>query len=248
MQVLRKNVDGLHVGPVCELIADFPLQRREQQPFPGVVAGQPHLLGGGSAAPDESVPHGKLCLALRGDERYLQKFLPLAPVDGQDAVGRHFGHRLLIIVVHAVHAVFFLGGFGFDHALPKQHFADFLAKRRVVADLLGQDVPRARQSVVRGRHFLFGVDVLFRFGLHVPLGQLQQQPQGQGFQAPFLGDGGAGAALGPEGAVNILQLGQGLGLLQGQGQLVRQHALFLQGLYDFLPALFQIAQIFQAFR
>ena len=68
MQVLREYVDGLHVGPVGQFIADFPLQGGEQEPLPRVVAGQSHLLGGGGVAPDEGVPNRQLRLALRGDE------------------------------------------------------------------------------------------------------------------------------------------------------------------------------------
>ena len=44
VQVLGEDLDGLHVGPVGQLIADLPLQGGEQQPVPGVLAGHRHLL------------------------------------------------------------------------------------------------------------------------------------------------------------------------------------------------------------
>ena len=248
VQVLGKHPDGLLVGPVGELIADFPLQRGEEQAFPGVRAGQGHLVGGLAAGAHKGLVHFPHAQFIVDFQRYLQEFFPFAAVDGQDAVGRHAGNRLGIIVVHAVHTVFFLGGLGFDNTLAQQQGAQGLAHRRVIADGFGDDVPGAGQRRFGVRHFLAGIHVLFRFFFRVGLGQLQQQPQGQRLQPPLLGDGGPGAALGPVWAVQILQLGQGLGPAQLVLQFVCQHVHIRQGFFDFLAAFVQIAQVFQPLR
>ena len=49
MQILGEHPDSGHVGAVCEFISDFPLHGGEEQPLPGVLAGQLHLPGSQAA-------------------------------------------------------------------------------------------------------------------------------------------------------------------------------------------------------
>ena len=68
----------------------------------------------------------------------------------------------------------------------------------------------------------------------------------QGREPLLLRHGGAGAALGLIGAVEILELGEGLGRVDGLRKLLRELALLLDGALDRLLALLQIAQIGEA--
>ena len=247
MQVLGKDPDGLDVGPVGQLVADLPLQGGKEQPLPGVLAGGLHLAGGGGAGADAAALHLGHRLFLRGQEVHLQELLPLAPVHRQNPVGGHAGHRLPVIIIHGVDAVLFLGGLGFHHALPQQQLPQDLPQGGVVADGFRQDVPGPGQSGLGVGHLLLRIHIFRGLGFRIPLGQMHHQPQGQGLQPPLLGDGGPGAALRPEGAVDILQLGEGGGFGQIRPQLLGEDALIRQGLFNFPAALVQIPQIIQPF-
>ena len=52
MEILAEYADSLHVRPVRQFIADFPLQRGENQPFPCVLACQRHLFRRRAGSPD----------------------------------------------------------------------------------------------------------------------------------------------------------------------------------------------------
>ena len=69
---------------------------------------------------------------------------------------------------------------------------------------------------------------------------------GQRLEALFLGDGGPGAALGPEGQIDVLEHGHRLGGVDLRLQFVRQELALAQGLEDGLAALVQLGELLQA--
>ena len=122
------------------------------------------------------------------------------------------------VVVHAVNAVFVLGLFRFQHAGTESQLPQFLARVRVVAELLGQNIPSALQRVLDRFNALVRLkerlrDLFRRFFLFI----LHQKLQGQRFQSLFLGDGSAGAAFGAEGTVKVFQFRQRRGSRQFGG-------------------------------
>ena len=186
-------------------------------------------------------------LLLRRLQGHLQEFFPLAPVHRQDPVARHVPYRLRVLVVHAVDAVFLFGRRGAQDAFAHQHLPQFLAQARIVADGLGNDVPRSGQCALRIRHFFFRVDIPCGFLRRNPPRLLQHQPHCQRLQPAFLCNGRAGPALRPVRAVQVLQLTGRLRLCELLRQIFRQHTLLCQALLDLFPALVQVPQILQPF-
>ena len=248
VQILRKNLDGRNVRPVRQLVPNLPLKGWENQPFPRVAAGFRHLGRNRAAAAHIRPPDALQGLLLRNLKRDLQIFFPLAPVHRQNPVGRHAPHRLPEVVVHAVNAVLFLRRFGHQHAFPHHHPAQRLPDVRVVADGLGQNVPRSGQGALRVRHFLFRVDVFPGLRHGIPVRILHHQPKRQRFQSPFLRHGGPRPPLRPVRPVKVLQLAQRPRRRQFSFQLLRQHVLLRQALADLLPPLVQVPQVFKPLR
>ena len=247
VQVFAEHLNGAGAGAFGQIGADLPLDAGLKQAVPRVLRGQSHLSGGHAAGADERLFHHAHAIVPVQAKRYLEKALALAPVHGQHAVGGQVARLLGKIVVGGVDAVLLAGVFALQHAGAHGQRAQGLAHVGVVAHLLGQDVARALEGVLRRLHALFGV--------HKGLGQLlrrapgfvlHQQRQCQRLQPLFPRDGGAGAALGTEGAVEVLQLGQGGGLLQPVGKLIGEIPLLLQSGGDLAPALVQPAQVLQA--
>ena len=247
MQVVAEHLDRADVGPVGQVVPDFPFQGWEHQPFPGVRAGFCHLLRRGSIVPHKGLADRILGLFFRRLQGHLQELFPLAPVHRQNAVRRNAPHRLPEVVIHAVYAVFLFGCLAVQDAFPVQQRPQFLPDLRAVAHGFRQDIPCPGQCRLRVRHFFFLINILGC--LHCGISRLlQHQPQGQGFQSPFLCHGCPGPAFRPEGTVNIFQFAEGYGLCQLRLQFIGHHALFFQRRRDFLPALFQVPQVFQPFR
>ncbi len=152
------------------------------------------------------------------------------------------------LIIHAVDAVLVLGFAAFDAAAAVTQGTQGLAGIRIVAHLLRQDVPGPLQGFLGCGDALFLIDegqsqILGRAGFDV----LHQQLKGQGFQSLFFGNGGTGAPLGPEGPINVLQLGQSGGSGQLGADLLGQVALLGQGVLNFGAALVQAPQVLEAF-
>ena len=172
-----------------------------------------------------------------------QEALALAAVQCQHTVAGYLVQRLCEVVILGVDAVLVLGLGAGDAAERTVVAAQFGAAGGIIGDSLGDDILRPGQRggcvgdlVVKVRSGgFFGVkrSVLF------------QNRVGQRLQAPGLGDAGAGLALGLIGAVDVLDLGQSLGLGQRGGQFGRHGPLLGDGGGDFLLALIEAAQIFQ---
>ena len=246
LQVLREHADRAHVGAVGQLAAHLALKRRKNQTIPRILRRHGYLRGGQRTGAHIALGDHAVGRFIGRGEGYLQKAFFFAAIDGQHAVIRHARHALGVGVIHAVYAVLLLGGAGGQHAVAHQQPAQHLAQRRVIADGFGDDIPRAGQGAFRIGHILFiiyiGRGQRFQRALE---GLLQKQCLRKAVQTALTGDGRARAALGTEGAVDILQFGQ-----RGRGgqccaQLVRQHLLLGKRLFYFHPALIQTAQVFQ---
>ena len=152
-------------------------------------------------------------------------------------------HRFRKIIVLGVNAVLLLGGLALHQAEGPVELAQLGPQGRVVAHLLGQDIPRARQGGLGVRHFLGYV--LFGLRPHVQPGVLGQQRLGQGLQPPGFGHAGPGLALWLIGAVKVLHLGQGFGRRQRPFQLFGHGALLGDDRRHLALALFQPPQVVQ---
>ena len=151
------------------------------------------------------------------------------------------------VIIQAVDAVLLRGGLGAELSLPGDLLLQTLAQAGVIADLLGNDVGGAGQGFFcRGNALFLVYIILCRILRCRAVSPLLEKKLGQRLQAFFLGHGGAGAALGLIGAVQILQLRQGLGSVNGLAQLLRQLALLLNGGEDGLPPLLQAPEILQS--
>ena len=150
------------------------------------------------------------------------------------------------IVVQTVHAVLLRCRTAHKLTLPTQQVSQSLADHGVIGNLLGNDVRSALEGIGHGVHALFQRKEvpggLLRPGAVSLLGKKQS---GQGLQALFPGCGGPGAALLLVGPVEVLHLRQGLGAVDGGGQLVGELSLLGDGFFHRFPALIQIAQILQ---
>ena len=117
--------------------------------------------------------------------------------------------------------------FGRQHALAGQQRAHPGAGFGVLGEAFGQNVPGSGQSGLGVGNIVIGVHITGGLDRGVA-GAEVQQPQGQGLQPSFAGLGGAGAALGTERQIHVLQPGQiGRG---GQGgvQIGGEQAAFFQ--------------------
>ena len=158
------------------------------------------------------------------------------------------GHGLGEIIVHPIDGillVLFDGG-AFEDGDPLHEPAENFPQVCIVGDHLGNDVGGPGQSLFCRIDALFGVYIIFC--QHSGLGKILSLPvelHCQRLQAFFLCHGSAGAALGPVGTVEVLQLRQGDGGIQGGGNFLRQLFLGLDGFADLLPALGEIPEILQ---
>ena len=144
-------------------------------------------------------------------------------------MGRGLGYRLFPFKIIPVFASFRL--FAGDDLRAKdspggKEVPQRSPGRRVFADPLGDDVPGAGQGLLGGGYGFFRIDKGSRLSQGILL-FLGEKDVGQGFQASFPGHRGPGAALRPEGEVNIFQDGHGL----------RSQDLFLQIIGEELPLL-----------
>ena len=147
-----------------------------------------------------------------------------------------------VVVIHFVHAgLFGIFRFGSDAALLLGQLADAASVVGIVGDDLGDDVGGTGQGGVGVGHFLGFV--------HIGGGQISQRTggllledqHGQGLQTALLGDDGAGASFGSEGAVQVLHFHHGFGVLDLGHQLGGHFFLLGNGTDDLLLFGLQIA-------
>ena len=184
-----------------------------------------------------------------------QDLLGLAAPHGQDPVPGRAAHGLRPVeVVAELGALLLLAlqDVGAHDAGVDEQPAHGRADAGVLAGDLGRDVPGAGQGGLGVGHVLAGVDEGGGAGGRIvarrPVrgqGRLLQQPQRQGLEAPLAGHGGAGAALGPERQVDILEGRQvGRGPDAGLQRVGQQFALG-QRLQDRAAPLVQLVQLLE---
>ena len=158
------------------------------------------------------------------------------------------GEGLFEIVVQAVDGVLLCRRLASEQGPLRDQLPQQAADRGVVGNPFGDDVRGAGQRLLDGGHALFLVYIIFCQFLRGRPGQrLGKERLGQGLQPLFLCHGGAGAAFGFIGAVQVLQGGQGLRRVDGLFQLFGELLLLGDGLFDSLLALLQAAQVAEAF-
>ena len=155
-QVGGEDLDGVVVAELAQLAADLALDRRAQQPLVAVLDGQAHLLG--SLRPRRLDPRGLDAAddgAVRRLDAHLQAAVLAPALERQPLVRLDRAQRGAEIVVDAV-AAFGVGLLArplADHeAVGGEPLPRSLPRRRIVADLLGDDVARAGQRSLDIRH------------------------------------------------------------------------------------------------
>ena len=269
-QVVAKDLDGHLLGVFAQAREQVALggQAELDAPGPGhaladqVVAG---ALGVAPAQVQGDLAFGQAGLAglwLHGlDQLGLEDFQRAAAEHRQRAVRRHAANGLVVFEIVAelgdLGVVLVLGFdlLGAQQAVFPQPFAQLLHQGRVFGPALGQDVAHTIEHGQRGREIGARLAVVQGGGrLAEGLGLLVRvqrgvckQLVGQRLDAEFLGDLSLGAALLLEGQVDVLQLLLGRRIGNGQAQRIGQLALLVDGLEHRAPAVFQLAQIAQAF-
>ena len=118
-----------------------------------------------------------------------------------------------------------------------------LADLSVVGYVLGDDVKRALQRLLRGVDLLLRVDEGCRHVDGVFPRFLRENGSRQRLQPLFTGNRGSGLALGLVGAVNVLDFGERGCLVQSGDNLVGQLACIFNGSKHLVPAFVQILKI-----
>ena len=248
LQIQREGVDRALGGRVGEVRADLTLQRRFDEPVVGVLTGGAQERHGGGAALDERAVYGAEGKVAVHRDADLQKALLLAAVERQHLMPLHARHGLDKVVVEPVDAVLLRRRRGAHEALLLEQRAQRFAEVRVVGDALGDDIAGTRERVVDALDALFRVDV--GLGEQVQVGQvlrLREDGVRQRLQPLLLRHGGAGAAFGLVGPVEVFDLRERLGVVDGGGELLGQLALLLDGRLDRLAPLLQRAEVGEAF-
>ena len=142
---------------------------------------------------------------------HLQHTLFFPAVHGKNAVGRHAFQRLAVIVILLVYAFSLSALFGNYGAEALSQTAYFLAVIGVVGNLLGNNIPRSLQSVLRTLNAFFRINKVKRrrLDVRVVIGAHFKNKLRQRLQPPLSGNACAGAPLGTVGTVNIVHLGDG---------------------------------------
>ena len=244
-EVFGKDPDGFLVGLFFRLQANLGLHRRRKEPFVAVLHGQLNLPGGRPFPLDEKMfqdPQRPL-FGRNGPED--KETLLFPPAQGQDPVGGRAGHGLFPVEIIPVFDPFLFptrDDFRPKHRLRGEIITHPGPGGFILADPFGDDVAGPGQGLFRRGHSLFGIDVGQSLGVEVQL-SLIKKAAGQRLQSFFPGDGGPGPAFGPEGQINILQDGQGLGGLDFLLQGLRELPSFFHGLENGIPALVQLQEL-----
>ena len=246
-QVHGEVLNSTCAGGVGKGGAGFTLHAGLDKAMPRILACCCHEVGGAAALPQRSAADDGESVLVGKLGAHLQKALFFTAVEGQHAVILHAAYAFAVVVVVLIDALFLLRRHGGQHAAACHGITQFCADGGVVGDVLGDDVGSACQGVLGGQNALFLVDVALR--QHRQLGQtltLCVKKVGKGLKTLFPCDGGAGAALLLIGTVHILHLGEGLGLLDGGGEVVGHLPLLGDGAGDLLFTLGKVAEILQA--
>ena len=194
--------------------------------------GKAHLVGGRVVAVDKLTLQGvEGGLVVVGQDVDAEHSLGLAAEEGKYAVRRRPHGMLFPVEPRLVFAGFLflvLDHFGTEHGTAPEKAADAVAGLGVFAHALGYDVACTGQCVFNAGDPFVGVDVACGHLFYVA-GVLLLQFVGQRLQAPLYGHGGAGAAFGFVGEVEVFELGHGGGGIDLRLQLGGELALLADG-------------------
>jgi hypothetical protein len=229
---------------------NFHFNRLAEQPLVTVLHRQTHLFGGGAFAGDKKRFDQFQRFFLGWIDPHHEQSFAFATTNGEHPMAGDFGDRFAPIEV----VLEFRGGllflecnFRFHHSFAPEQLAQFGARLGIVADALGENVARARQSGCHICHAFFRVDISQGLLVWVRRGLLVEEQVSQRFQPKLLGDGGAGAAFRPVRLENILQRRDRLGPGDGGLEFVREEIALGERFQDCLPALIQFRQAQEPF-
>ena len=249
-QIIGKKRNGPLAGAVKKIVPDLSFHAGRNQPFITVAqCGQNIFLGRAVLCFENQsgkIVEDQIC---RNGHAHFQKFFFFATVNGQHPVPRDFGHRFAVVVIRLINRRLFFGGFGRDHPVGHGKRAHPFTVIGVVGNIFRKNVHGPRESLLPRVHFFFRIHQ--RVGHFFQRGRiaffLRHQCFGQRRQSPVARHRSAGLALGTERTVNIVDFGNGLGIVNGIGDLRREFFLRGDQVLDFFPARFDIAQILQPF-
>ena len=160
VEIVAKHANGFVIGAAFQLEANLRLNRRIQEPLPGIVDREFELRRPIAAFAQNMPPHerdGAFRFHFDEEVEYVFRF---AAADGEHAVRRDGLRRLPVLVVHlelllVVHRVCDLATD--HHALVEYKLSQGLAQIGLFADPLGHDMARAFQRFLGSGHAEFGI-------------------------------------------------------------------------------------------
>ncbi|MPM55222.1 hypothetical protein SDC9_102015 [bioreactor metagenome] len=192
-KVHRKACNGSFSCPVGQSSPQLPLKGGENKPAVCVVAGWPDdFAQRESCKPDMGIDIPEAGCVVR-HKGHFEIVLSLAPVDGENPVGRNFCRGLFKVVIEAVYAVllFFCGSTqypGPDAA------AQPVTQGSVDREVLRDDVKCSGKGCYGVRQFLFGINIRGGKPLGGLTGRCRKQGSRKGFKPSLTGDSAPGCA------------------------------------------------------
>ncbi len=196
----------------------------EEESLAAVAGGEADLVGSGAAAGDGEAFDGVEGAVFRDGHAEHEEAFFFAAAHGEEAVAGNFGEGFAPFEVVAVFGgvvVRFLAceDLAGDGGFFLVDLADGAADGGVVGDSFGDDIAGTCEGFLGGLDAEFLLAVLteepdgFRGWVGGGIGLGGEKPLGEGFEAFFLCDGGAGAAFRAEGSEDVLEAGHGFRLV-----------------------------------
>ena len=227
-EVFAENADSLLLCIFGYRVAHFGLNRGRDKAFVSIVGRFTHKIGARAFTRGEHLTAEVIeDLFLVDLDLYRKDALLFASVDRQNTVRRHFGKRLVIIVIKSVNAV--LLGFRLRNEVARAigKFAYPLAEFGIIRNTLGNNILCAAERIGCGVYLLFGVKIVFSLGNYVNVLFLLKHKLGKGRKTCLRRNARTGAALGTVGAVNILKLGKRLRVFDSVDKLLGELTLLV---------------------
>ena len=248
-QIPRKHLDGVRFAVVGHLPAEFAFEARQHQPGERIANAALEKFSVRMAGWYQHFLGRRLHFLDRPVDPDFQKLGTLAAVDRQNAVRWHpldmlsvleeVPKMLLILRLGLAWALHPLAG---EAGLPVQDAAQPLPHIGMFAEIVGYDVPDAKQHVGHACHLGIRIQEVGRSRVEIGGGRIgRENLPCQRLEPPLSGNLGQGEFARLEGQVEILELlgacRRGKSGLQGRGQL----SLSLDGSQDGLLPIGQLA-------